>query len=246
MEDGACLQMGIGALPDAVCTALRHHRNLGIHTEMMTNGLVRLIQSGVVDNSRKQIHTGRSIFTFAMGDAALYAFLNDNDQVEAYPVEYVNAPAVIAQNANVVSVNATLEVDLQGACNSEYRNGRQYSATGGQLDFVRGAYASPGGKSIIACHSTAAGGTVSRIVPKLSGPVTTPRTRHAHCRHRIWARGAEGKIYRGAGAGADRHRPSGLSRGVDPQRSCRGAASLSHGITQIDAGRSPPPERPIL
>lgn len=176
VEDGACLQMGIGALPDAVCAALRQHRNLGIHTEMMTNGLVGLIQAGVVDNSRKQIHAGRSVFTFAMGDAALYAFLNDNDQVEAYPVEYVNNPAVIARNANVVSVNATLEVDLQGACNSEYRSGRQYSATGGQLDFVRGAYASPGGKSIIACHSTAARGTVSRIVPKLSGPVTTPRT----------------------------------------------------------------------
>ncbi|TVV76566.1 acetyl-CoA hydrolase/transferase family protein [Sphingomonas solaris] len=176
VADGACLQMGIGALPDAVCAALRYHRHLGIHTEMMTSGLVRLIRSGVVDNSRKQIHAGRSIFTFALGDAALYDFLNDNEAVEAHPVDHVNDPAVIARNANVVSVNATLEVDLQGACNSEYRNGRQYSATGGQLDFVRGAYASPGGKSIIACHSTAAGGTVSRIVARLSGPVTTPRT----------------------------------------------------------------------
>jgi itaconate CoA-transferase len=176
VEDGSCLQMGIGALPDAVCAALRDHRHLGIHTEMMTNGLIRLMQSGVVDNSRKQIHAGRSVFTFAMGDVGLYAFLDDNDRVEAYPVDYVNDPAVIARNTKVVSVNATLEVDLNGACNSEYRNGRQYSATGGQLDFVRGAYASPGGKSIIACHATAAGGTVSRIVPRLSGPVTTPRT----------------------------------------------------------------------
>jgi itaconate CoA-transferase len=176
VRDGDCLQMGIGALPDAVCAGLAHHKNLGIHTEMMTGGLANLMKAGVVDNSRKQIHAGRSLFTFAMGDAWLYDYLNDNQLAEAHPVDYVNNPFVIAQNDNMVSVNATLQIDLNGACNSEFMNGRQFSATGGQVDFVRGAYASRGGRSIIACHSTAVKGTVSRITPMLDGPVTTGRT----------------------------------------------------------------------
>ncbi len=175
IEDGACLQMGIGAVPDAVCAALHGHRHLGIHTELMTPALAALMRSGVVDNSRKSLHPGKSIFTFAMGDRPFYRFLHRNPGIEAHPVEYVNDPAVISRNGAMVSVNATLQVDLTGACNSEYMGGRQYSGSGGQLDFVRGASASPGGKSIIACHSTAAAGTVSRIVPWLDGPVTTPR-----------------------------------------------------------------------
>ncbi len=175
VDDGDCLQMGIGALPDAVCAGLLQHRHLGIHTEMMTPGLAALIKAGMVDNSRKQTHLGRSIFTFALGDKPLYDFLNNNPDVEAHPVDYVNNPFVIAQNDRVVSVNATLQIDLNGACNSEFVNGRQFSATGGQVDFVRGAYASRGGRSIIACHATAAKGTLSRIVPTLTGPVTTPR-----------------------------------------------------------------------
>ncbi|MEE3623466.1 acetyl-CoA hydrolase/transferase C-terminal domain-containing protein [Nitrospirillum sp. BR 11752] len=175
VEDGACLQMGIGALPDAVCAALEDRRHLGIHTELMTPRLAHLMRLGVVDNSRKTIHTGRAVFTFAAGDRALYDFLDDNPACEAHPVDYVNNPTIIARNDGMVSVNATLEIDLQGACNSECVGGRQYSGAGGQLDFVRGASASRGGKSIIACHSTAAGGTASRIVSRLSGPVTTPR-----------------------------------------------------------------------
>ncbi|NML10928.1 acetyl-CoA hydrolase/transferase family protein [Sphingobium sp. AR-3-1] len=176
VEDGACLQMGIGAVPDAVCAALMGHRRLGIHTELLSPGLVSLIQAGVVDNSAKSLHPGKSVFAFAMGDQPLYDFLHDNVTLEARPVDYVNAPHIIAQNDAMLSVNATLQLDLAGACNSEFVNGRQYSGTGGQLDFVRGAYASRGGRSIIACHSTAAKGTVSRIVPWLDGPVTTPRT----------------------------------------------------------------------
>lgn len=167
--------MGIGAVPQAVCTALRGHRALGVHTELMTPGLVSLMREGVVDNSRKTLHPGKSIFTFAMGDRGFYEFLNNNASIEAHPVDYVNDPTIIARNAQMFSVNATLQIDLQGACNSECMAGRQYSASGGQLDFVRGAWASHGGKSIIACHSTAAKGTVSRIVPLLDGPVTTPR-----------------------------------------------------------------------
>jgi len=175
VEEGACLQMGIGALPDAVCVALRDHRHLGIHTELMTPGLAELMRRGVVDNSRKQIDPGRAVFTFAMGDKALYDFIDGNPLLTAYPVDHVNDPAVIARNDRMVSVNATLQIDLDGACNSECMNGRQFSAAGGQLDFVRGAYASKGGRSIIACHSTAANGKISRITPALDGPVTTPR-----------------------------------------------------------------------
>lgn len=175
VQDGACLQMGIGALPDAVCARLTGHRHLGIHTELMTPGLAALVRAGAVDNSRKQIHAGQSVYTFALGDQALYDFLDHNPAVAAYPVEYVNDPCTIARNDRVVSVNATVQIDLQGACNSEFVRGRQFSGSGGQVDFVRGAYASRGGLSIIACHATAAGGTISRIVPALEGPVTTPR-----------------------------------------------------------------------
>jgi itaconate CoA-transferase len=176
VTDGACLQMGIGALPNAVCNALTSHRHLGIHTELLTPGLVELIQRGVVDNSRKTLNRGKSVFTFAMGDHAMYKFLDDNPTIESYPVSYVNDPYTISRNDNVVSVNSTIEMDLTGACNSEHVKGHQYSASGGQLDFVRGAYASRGGKSIIAFHSTTGRGNVSKIVARLAGPVTTPRT----------------------------------------------------------------------
>lgn len=175
VEDGATLQMGIGALPNAVCDALHGHRDLGIHTEMLTPGLVELMRAGVVTNARKTLHPGKGVFAFSMGDRDTYDFLHDNRDLEAHPVDYVNDPAVIARNARMVSVNATLQIDLFGACCSEYLNGRQFTAAGGQLDFVRGASAAEGGRSIIACHSTAARGTASRVVARLDGPVTTPR-----------------------------------------------------------------------
>ncbi|MGZ8287208.1 MAG: acetyl-CoA hydrolase/transferase family protein [Allosphingosinicella sp.] len=173
--DGACIQMGIGTLPNAVCAKLEGHKDLGIHTELMTPALAQLIQCGAVTNRLKTTYRGRSVFTFAMGDRAFYDFLDDNPSMHSAPVQIVNDPRHISKNDNVVSVNATLQVDLGGACNSEHMLGRQYSGSGGQLDFVRGASGSKGGKSIIACHSTAKDGTVSRIVPQLQGPVTTPR-----------------------------------------------------------------------
>jgi itaconate CoA-transferase len=173
--DGACIQMGIGTLPNAVCAKLTGHKDLGIHTELMTPALANLIQCGAVTNRCKTTYRGRSVFTFAMGDKAFYDFLDDNPSMHSAPVQIVNDARHISKNDNVVSVNATLEIDLGGACNSEHMMGRQYSGSGGQLDFVRGASASNGGKSIIACHSTAKDGTVSRIVPQLQGPVTTPR-----------------------------------------------------------------------
>ena len=175
VPDGACLQMGVGVLPDLVCSQLRGRKDLGIHTEALCPGMIDLIEAGVVTNRRKRLNPGKTVFTFAMGQKAMYDFLDDNPSVESHPVDYVNDPHVIAQNDNVVSINAALQIDLTGAVNAEHLLGHQYSATGGQLDFVRGAYASRGGKSIIACHSTAAKGKVSRIVARLDGPVTTPR-----------------------------------------------------------------------
>jgi itaconate CoA-transferase len=175
VQDGACLQMGVGALPNLVCAALKERNDLGIHTEALNPGLVDLISAGVVNNQRKTIDRHKTVFTFAMGQKAMYDFLNDNPAVESQPVDYVNDPRVIARNDNVISINATIQIDLTGACNSEHMLGHQYSASGGQLDFVRGAFASKGGKSIIAAQSTAAKGKVSRIVARLDGPVTTPR-----------------------------------------------------------------------
>ncbi len=175
IEDGSCLQMGIGSLPNAVCALLENHRDLGIHTELMTPALARLVACGAVTNRRKTTYPGRSVFTFAMGELWFYDFLDNNPSMHSAPVQIVNDPRHISKNDNVVSVNATIQVDLSGACNSEHVLGRQYSGSGGQLDFVRGASASRGGKSIIACRSTAKDCTLSRIVPRLEGPVTTPR-----------------------------------------------------------------------
>jgi itaconate CoA-transferase len=175
IEDGSSLQMGIGSLPNAVCAMLEGRKDLGIHTELMTPALARLVECGAVTNRLKTTYPGRSVFTFAMGDRAFYDFLDNNPSMHSAPVQVVNNACHIAKNDKVVSVNATLEVDLSGACNSEHLLGWQFSGSGGQLDFVRGASASRGGKSIIACRSTAKDGTVSRIVPTLKGPVTTPR-----------------------------------------------------------------------
>jgi itaconate CoA-transferase len=176
IPDRACLQIGVGGVPSGVCTALMDRTDLGIHTEVFNPALARLVQRGAVTNKWKNINPGKTVFTFAMGDEAFYNFMDDNISLESHPVNYVNDPAIIAQNDRVVSVNSTIEMDLTGACNSEHVGGHQFTATGGQLDFVRGAYASKGGLSIIAFQSSIKNGTISKIVPRLSGPVTTPRT----------------------------------------------------------------------
>src|ERR1700757_555097 len=176
IPEHACLQIGVGGVPSGVCEALIDRKDLGIHTEVLNPALADLIRKGVVTNQWKKINPGKSVFTFAMGDEAFYDFLNDNIALESHPVDYVNDPAVIAQNDNVVSINSTIEMDLTGACNSEYVRGHQFTSTGGQLDFVRGAFASKGGMSFIAFQSSIKDGKISKIVPRLSGPVTTPRT----------------------------------------------------------------------
>jgi itaconate CoA-transferase len=175
VPDRACIQIGVGGLPQAVCEELRDRTDLGIHSEVFTPALADLVRRGVATGRYKGINHRKAVFTFAMGDRAMYRFMNDNLALESHPVNYVNDSAVIAQNDNMISVNSTVEMDLTGACNSEHVNGHQFTAAGGQLDFVRGAYASRGGKSVIAFASTTRGGTISKIVPRLSGPVTTPR-----------------------------------------------------------------------
>jgi itaconate CoA-transferase len=175
VPDRAALQVGIGGVPAAVCSALVNHKDLGIHSELMTPALANLIQSGAVSNKYKKVNRHKNVYTLAAGDKRLYEFLNDNSSMELYGVDYVNDPFVIGQNDNVVSINAFLEVGLDGEVNAEAVRGRQYSAPGGQLDFVRGAEASRGGKSILTAHATAQRGTVSRIVPKIDGPATDPR-----------------------------------------------------------------------
>jgi len=176
IPDRATLQVGIGAVPNAVCAALHGHKDLGIHSELMMPSLAALIQSGAVTNKYKNLNPYKNVYTLAVGDQPFYEFLNDNSGMEARPVDYVNDPSVIGQNDLVVSISAFLEVGLDGEVNSEAVLGKQYSAPGGQLDFVRGAQLSKGGKSILAAYSTAGKGAVSRIVPKIEGPTTDPRT----------------------------------------------------------------------
>ncbi|WP_081410963.1 acetyl-CoA hydrolase/transferase family protein [Desulfotruncus alcoholivorax] len=167
IEDSSTIQLGIGGMPNAVAQALVNKKDLGIHTEMITDGMVDLVESGAVTGRKKTIHPGKIIGSFAAGTRRLYNFLNDNPMVEMYPVSYVNDPYVIGKNYKMVSINATLEIDLLGQCASETIGPKQYSATGGQADFAQGCLRSPGGKGFIALHATAKNGTISKIVPFL-------------------------------------------------------------------------------
>lgn len=174
IPDGACLQLGIGAIPDATGMALKSKHDLGIHTEMFTGSMVELIECGAVNNSKKQIHRGKTVTTFAFGSQRIYDYIDDNPAVEILPVEYVNDPDVICQNDNMISINAAVEVDLFGQVCAESVGTKHMSGSGGQIDYVRGACQSRGGKSFIAFTSTAKGGTISKIKPILTpGAVVT-------------------------------------------------------------------------
>ncbi len=174
IPDGACIQLGIGAIPDAVGLALKSKHNLGIHTEMFTSSMVDLIECGAVDNSHKQIHRGKSVTTFAFGSKAINDYVDDNPAIEILPVDYVNNPEVICRNDNMISINAALEVDLFGQVCAESIGTKIISGSGGQVDYVRGACQSKGGKSFIAFASTAKDGTISKIKPSLTpGAVVT-------------------------------------------------------------------------
>lgn len=177
VRDGDTLQLGIGAIPDAVLHFLTDKHDLGIHSEMFSDGVVDLIQAGVVTNRAKTLHPGKSVVTFLMGTQKLYDYVDHNPDVMMAPVDYVNHPQVVAQNDNMVSINSCVQVDLMGQVASESIGYRQISGTGGQVDFIRGAAMSRGGRSILAFPSTAAKGTVSKIVPLLDegAAVTTCR-----------------------------------------------------------------------
>jgi acyl-CoA hydrolase len=163
VPDGATIQAGIGSIPSALLDGLRDHRDLGVHTELLSDGLIDLVESGVVTGTRKRVAPGKVVATFALGTQVLYDFLAENPAVEFLPVDYVNDPRVIAREECFVSINATTEVDLVGQCASETVGGRYWSSSGGQADFARGAMYSPQGKAFVVLPSTAAGGTVSRI-----------------------------------------------------------------------------------
>ncbi|MEO5363971.1 MAG: GNAT family N-acetyltransferase [Magnetococcus sp. DMHC-8] len=167
VEDGATLQMGIGKIPDAVLRALRHHKHLGVHTEMFSDGLMELMRKGVVDNSRKPVHTGKTVTSFCMGSRALYDFVRDNPLVEFYTSDYINNPETIAKHDQMVAINSALEVDLTGQVVSDSIGHRFYSGIGGQVDFIRGAARSRGGRPIIALPSVTNQGK-SRIVPVIT------------------------------------------------------------------------------
>lgn len=177
IEDGSTLQLGIGAIPDAVLLFLKDKKDLGIHSEMFSDGVVDLYEAGVITNQAKSIHKGKMVVTFMMGTQRLYDFIHDNPVVELYPVDYVNHPSIIAQNHKMVSINSCIEVDLMGQVSSESIGIKQFSGTGGQVDYVRGASMAMDGKSIIAMPATAQGGKTSRIVPLLAegSAVTTSR-----------------------------------------------------------------------
>lgn len=175
--DGATLQLGIGGIPNAVGVLLKDKKDLGLHTEMFTDSMVDLLECGAVTNMKKPIHVGKIVATLAWGSKKMYDFMDDNPAFEMYPVSYINNPAVIAQHDNFVSVNSCVEVDLFGQICSESIGTKHYSGSGGQLDFVRGANMSKGGKGFIAMLSTTKGGTISKIKPILTpgSIVTTPR-----------------------------------------------------------------------
>jgi 4-hydroxybutyrate CoA-transferase len=176
VDDGSCLQVGIGAIPDAVLSRLREKHDLGVHTEMFSDGLIPLIEAGVVTNARKNVHAGRSVTSFVTGTKRLFDFVDDNQAVEFHPCDRTNDTALIAKNDRVVAINSALQIDLSGQVCADSIGHRIYSGIGGQMDFIRGAARSRGGKPIIALPSTAAKGTLSRIVMNLepgAGVVTT-------------------------------------------------------------------------
>lgn len=168
IEDGSAMQMGIGAIPDAVLFFLEDKRDLGIHTEMFSDGAMDLMEKGIITGEKKTLHPGKVINCFLMGSKALYDFVDNNPFIESHPVEYTNDPFIIAQNDKMVAINSALSIDLTGQVNADSIGHDIYSGFGGQLDFIRGAARSEGGVPIIALPSTAKKGKVSRIVGELA------------------------------------------------------------------------------
>jgi acyl-CoA hydrolase len=176
IEPGMTVQMGIGGIPDAVFAGMEGPLELGIHTEMLSDQAMKAIERGVVTGSQKTLHPGKVVITFALGSEELYGFLDNNPLIEAHPVDHVNDPFVVSQNDKMLAINSAIEVDLTGQVCSDSIGSYIYSGFGGQVDFIRGAARSRGGKPVIAVSSTAKGGQLSRIVPFLkegAGVVTS-------------------------------------------------------------------------
>lgn len=181
IPNGATLQMGIGSIPDAVLKNLGNHKDLGIHTELFSDGVVDMVEQGVITCAKKSFHPGKIIAGFLFGTKRLYQFIHNNPMIELHPTDYVNDPFNIAQNNQMVAINSALEVDLTGQVCADSIGPRLYSGAGGQVDFIRGATRSKGGLPLIALLSTAKGGALTRIVPMLkqgSGVVTTRNDVH--------------------------------------------------------------------
>ncbi|MBP5996613.1 MAG: 4-hydroxybutyrate CoA-transferase [Azonexus sp.] len=168
IPDGATLQIGYGGIPDAVVMQLTHKHDLGIHTEMVGDGIMTLVEAGVVTNRKKNYHHGKMLATFALGSKKLYQFMHRNPALEMHPVDFTNDPYLAGRNDNLHAINATMQIDFMGQCGSESLGFAPYSGTGGQSDFVRAANRSNGGKAFIVLPSTAKNDTISRIVPTLS------------------------------------------------------------------------------
>jgi acyl-CoA hydrolase len=181
VEDGSTLQMGIGAIPDAALLRLREKRDLGIHTEMFSDRVVELFEAGAITNRFKSVHPNRIVTSFVSGTKKLFRFVHDNPLVEFHPCDRTNDTSLIRRNDKVVAINSCLQVDLTGQVCADSIGHRIYSGIGGQMDFIRGAALSRGGKPILALRSTASGGKISRIVPELNpgGGVVTTRG-HVH------------------------------------------------------------------
>lgn len=177
IENGATLQIGIGKIPEAVLRYLANHKDLGIHSEMISDGVIDLMLKGVINNRKKTFHKGKAVTTYCIGSQKVYDFVDGNPHIEFYPSEHVNSPVNIARNDNMVSINSAIEVDLTGQVVSDSIGYQFYSGIGGQVDFVRGASISKGGKPIIALPSTTRDGQISRIVPHITegGGVVTSR-----------------------------------------------------------------------
>jgi acyl-CoA hydrolase len=176
IEDGSTLQLGIGGIPDAVLALLEGKRELGIHTEMVSDGVVKAIDHGIITNQKKTLHPGKVIATFVLGSEQLYRYVHNNPLFEMHPCDYTNNPFIVSQNAKMVAINSAIEVDITGQVCADSIGSRIYSGFGGQLDFIRGASYSKGGKPIIALPSTTRDGKISRIVAQLkpgAGVVTT-------------------------------------------------------------------------
>ena len=175
VPDGACLQFGIGGIPNAVAKFLTNHKDLGIHSEMLTSSVADLYEAGAITNTLKKIHRYKTVFTLCWGTRKLYDFIDDNPAVESYPSWHINDPAMIQRNDKVVSVNSIIEIDLLGQVNAESISGHEFSGVGGQRDFMSGAFRSKGGMSFLAFYSTTKEAETSKIVPHLSGIVTDSR-----------------------------------------------------------------------